>query len=88
MDEQKKFQESDKVDGEVIKFRNILDRGYRGNDAAHLMDQLCLQPPSAKSDRRFRGKESIYAGAVARDRSGNERGVRVMKRSGLFKSGF
>ena len=52
------------------------------------MDQLCLQPPSAKSDRRFRGKESIYAGAVARDRSGNERGVRVMKRSGLFKSGF
>ena len=88
MDEQKKFQEADKVDGEVIKFRNILDRGYRGNDAAHLMDQLCLQPPSAKSDRRFRGKESIYAGAVARDRSGNERGVRVMKRSGLFKSGF
>ena len=48
MDEQKKFQESDKVDGEVIKFRNILDRGYRGNDAAHLMDQLCLQPPQQK----------------------------------------
>jgi hypothetical protein len=49
MDEQKKFQEADLVDGEVIniKFRNILDRGYRGNDAAQLMDQLCLQPPSA-----------------------------------------
>ena len=83
MDEQKKFQEADKVDGKVIKFRNILDRGYRGNDAAHLMDQLCLQPPSAKSDRRFRGKESIYAGAVARDRSGNERGVRVSMPTGV-----
>jgi hypothetical protein len=57
------------------------------------MDQLRLQPPSAKSDRRLRDKETIYAGAVARDRSGNERGVRVMKRSGsgglfLFQTGF
>jgi hypothetical protein len=75
------------VDGKVIKFHNILDRGYRGNVTA-LADQLCLQPPFARSDRRFTGKQTIYAGAVARDRSDNERGVKVMKRSGLYKMGF
>jgi hypothetical protein len=48
-------------------------------------DQLCLQPPSARSDRRFTGKQTIYAGAVARDRSRNERGVKVMKRSVCIK---
>ena len=85
---QKVFQEADLVDGKVVKFHNILDRGYRGNVAAFRKDQLSLQPPSARGDRRFRGKETIYAGAVARDRSGNERGVRVMKRSGLYKRGF
>jgi hypothetical protein len=85
---QKEFQEADLVDGKVIKFHNILDRGYRGNATAFRQDQLCLQPPSARSDRRFTGKQTIYAGAVARDRSGNERGVKVMKRSGLYKRGF
>ena len=88
MDAQKQFQEADLVDGKIVKFHNILDRGYRGNVAAQRMDQLSLQPPSARSDRRFRGKETIYAGTVARDRSGNERGVKVMKRSGLFRDGF
>jgi hypothetical protein len=88
MEAQKQFQEADLVDGKVVKFHNILDRGYRGNDAAQRMDQLSLQPPSAKSDIRFRGTETIYAGTVARDRSGNERGERVMKRSGLYRDGF
>lgn len=88
MEAQKEFQEADLVDGKVVKFHNILDRGYRGNVAAFRKGQLSLQPPSARSDRRFRGKETIYAGAVARDRSGNERGVRVMKRSGLYERGF
>ena len=37
---------------------------------------------------RFTGKQTIHSGAVARDRSGNERGVRAMKRSGLFSRGF
>jgi hypothetical protein len=31
---QKVFQEADLVDGKVVKFHNILDRGYRGNVAA------------------------------------------------------
>jgi len=85
---QKKFQEADLVDGKVIKFHNILDRGYRGNVTAFRADQDCLQPPSSRSDMRFTGKQTIHSGAVARDRSGNERGVRAMKRSGLFSRGF
>ena len=88
MEAQKRFQEADLVDGKVIKFHNILDRGYRGNVSAFRNDQLCLQPPSSRSDRRFTGRQTIFAGAVARDRGGNERGVRVMKRSGLFSKGF
>ena len=43
---------------------------------------------STRSDRRFRGTATIFAGTVARDRSGNERGVRVVKRSGMFHRGF
>jgi len=76
------------VDGKVIKFHNILDRGYRGNVTAFRGDQLSLQPPSSRSDIRFTGKQTIHSDAVARDRTGNERGVRAMKRSGLFSSGF
>ncbi len=85
---QKEFQEADLVDGKVIKFHNILDRGCRGNVTAFRGDQLSLQPPSSRSDIRFTGKQTIHSGAVARDRTGNERGVRAMKRSGLFSSGF
>ncbi len=85
---QKEFQEADLVDGKVIKFHNILDRGYRGNVTAFRGDQLSLQPPSSRSDIRFTGNQTIHSGAVARDRAGNERGVRAMKRFGLFSSGF
>ena len=50
--------------------------------------QTVLQPKFAKSDERFTGHETIYSGLIARDRSGNERGVNVSKRSALFKRGF
>lgn len=86
---QNDFQETDLVDGEVKKFHNILDRGYRGKMAAwQCGQQMALQPPSAKSDQRFQGKQTIYAGCIAHDRSGNERGVSVCKRSGLMSRGF
>ena len=50
--------------------------------------QTALQSPSAKSDRRFDGKQTVFAGSVAHDRGGNERGVRVCKRCGLVRKGF
>ena len=89
LEEQLRFQESNYVDGLIIKFLNILDRGYRGKWAAWKCGrQVALQPPSSKSDRRFTGKQTRFAGSVARDRGGNERAVRICKRSGLFQRGF
>jgi len=76
------------LDSPEQKAKEVFNRSSRGNVTAFRNDQLCLQPPSSRSDRRFTGKQTIFAGSVARDRAGNERGVRVMKRSGLFKRGF
>ncbi|KAL9182228.1 hypothetical protein ACHAXT_012880 [Thalassiosira profunda] len=88
-DEQKSFQETDLVNGEVKPFLNVLDRGYRVTYAAHQTGgQMVLQPPGSKSERRFKGRETVFAACVAHDRSGNERGVNVSKRAGLFKRGF
>lgn len=86
---QQDFVETDLVGGKKVKFLNILDRGYRGSMAAWQSgEQVTLQPPSAKSDARFKGKQTIFAGCIARDRSGNERGVNVCKRTGLVSRGF
>ena len=90
LEAQKKFQKTDLVNGVEKKFLNILDRGYRGGKMSAWQSggQTTLQPPSAKSDQRFTGTETTYAACVAHDRSGNERGVCVSKRSGLMKGGF
>ena len=73
----------------VIEFLNLLDRGFRGKMASWKCGhQVALQPPSAKSDRRFTGSETVFAGSVAHDRGGNERAVRVCKHSGLVKRGL
>ena len=50
--------------------------------------QLLIQTPFAKSDQRFNGIETIYAGSVTHDRSGNERVLDVSKRCGSVKRGF
>ena len=89
LEEQRKFQESDLVDGQVIRFVNLLDRGFRGKMASWKSGhQVALQPPSAKSDRRFTGRQTIFAGNVTHGRGGNRRAVRVCKRCGLAKRGF
>eukprot|EP00956_Cyclotella_meneghiniana_P017692 scaffold29047_cov43-Cyclotella_meneghiniana.AAC.2 len=83
------FAENDLVEGKLIAFTNGLDKGYRAKMAAWRNGkQMAIQPPYAKSDKRFTGRQTIYAGCVAHDRSGNERGVNVCKRSGLFQRGF
>ena len=95
MAEQEKFQEQDRVYdvgdliGRIVTFLNVYDRGYRAKRAAWLAGkQHALQPPSARSDERFRDRTTVYAATIAHDRSGNERAVNVCKRSGLFKRGF
>ena len=87
MAEQEKFQEQDRVYdvgdliGRIVTFVNIYDGGYCAKRAAWLAGkQHALQPPSARSDERFRDR--------THDRSGNEGAVDVCKRSGSFKRGF
>ena len=90
LDKQDKFAQKDLVDGEVVTFLNILDRGFRAKMAAWEHGrQLALQPPQTKSDERFRGSQTVYSAGIATDRAGNERGVNVSKRSDLFgRRGF
>ena len=91
LDDQTKFSEKDRVgeDEKLIPFTNGLDKGYRAKMAAWKNGkQIAIQPPYAKSDKRFTGRQTIYAGCIAHDRAGNERGVNVSKHSSLFQSGF
>jgi hypothetical protein len=89
LSDQISFAENDRVNGRVVPFINGLDKGYRAKMAAWKSGkQMAIQPPFAKSDKRFKGKQTVYAGCIAHDRSGNERGVNVCKRSGLFQRGF
>ena len=71
-DSQITFAENDRVESKPIPFTNGLDKGYRAKMAAW-------------RDGKEIAIQTIYAGCVAHNRSGNERGVNVCKRSGLFQ---
>ena len=86
---QQHFQETDLVDGQMKKFHNVYDRGYRAQMTTwQCGNQMAVAPPSAKSDKRFKGRQTIYTRIIAHDRSGTERSVRMSKRSALFRRGF
>ena len=54
--------------GKLVKWLILYDRGYRAKMAAWLEGkQLDLQPPASKSDKRFRGRTTIYAATIAHD---------------------
>ena len=55
------FQQSDEVNGEVVPFTNIYDKGYRAKHAAWKHGkQRVMQPDFAKSDEQFsRSKHCI-----------------------------
>ena len=72
-----------------VAFLNILDKGYRCTLAAWRAGrQLLIQPDFARSDRRFKSSEVLRSSTIASHRSGNERAVNVMKRSGLIQRGL
>ena len=84
---QQQFQTDDPTSS--ISFTNILDKGYRCILAAwRTGGQLLLQPFFAKSDRKFNSREVLLSGAVASDRSANERAVNRMKESGMIARGI
>ena len=77
------FAEKDVTDTVVTPFCNETDKGYRCVENAYrLGKQLTLQLNFAKADRHFKGKETLKSAAIATDRSGNERAVRLSKQSG------
>jgi len=89
LDEQWEFQKVDLVDGHVVVFTNIYDKGYRARAICYRKGrQLVAQPVYAKSDERFKGSDTILSASVASDRGGNERGVNISKRAGVIKRGF
>lgn len=72
-----------------IPFLNILDKGYRIISAAwRTGGQFVLQPAFAKSDKKFDTLDVIRSAAVASDRGGNERAVRIAKMCGSLKNGL
>ena len=51
---QKEYAEADVVDGKILPFTNVFDKGYRNRLAAwRTGKQLTLQPEFAQSDRKF-----------------------------------
>mmetsp|Transcript_12290 Transcript_12290/g.35170 ORF Transcript_12290/g.35170 Transcript_12290/m.35170 type:complete len:1472 (+) Transcript_12290:520-4935(+) len=75
--------------GDGTPVTNVLDRGYRSVRAAMKAGkQRVLQPPFAPSDRKFNTHEIISMAAIASDRSGNERAVKICKSSGHLKRGL
>ena len=53
-----------------------------------IAEEPTLQPDFAKGDRSFKGNETLASAAIATDRSGNERVVRLSKQSGYINRGI
>jgi hypothetical protein len=83
------FQQRDPTTSEQLCFTNIMDKGYRCVQAAWAAGgQLLLQPFFARGDRKFTSREVLLSGAVASDRSGNERAVNRLKSSWMLSRGI
>jgi hypothetical protein len=68
---------------------NVLDKGYRVVEAAwRAGKQFVLQPTFAKVDQKFTTYETIRSAAIASDRGGNERAVRLAKMSAYLLNGM
>ena len=70
------------IDNINVPWVNILDKGYRVTGAAwRAGKQFVLQPSFGKSDKKFSSIETLRSAAIASDRGGNERAVRLSKMS-------
>jgi hypothetical protein len=88
LEQQKQFVADDPVHSDV-PFTMILDKGHRiTTQAFQSGEQRVMQPDFARSDRKFNSHEVLRSAGVATDRSGNERAVNVVKRSGLIQRGL
>ena len=77
------------MNGRIVRFLNMLDRGYKAKQASYEQGgQGTLQPPTSRSNERFTDRTTVYAAFIAHNWSGNERAVNVCKRSAMVKRGL
>ena len=89
LDKQELFLNKNDGESSNEKWYNILDKGYKvGAEAWQHDEQLILQPSFAKSEIKFNTFQTIRSGAVAADRSANERAVHVCKISNFLSDGL
>ena len=75
--------------GSELSWTIMMDKGFRAvTQAWRAGKQMCVQPNFARSDRHFRAYETLRSAAVASDRGGNERAVKVSKTSGYLSKGL
>ena len=72
----------------VVPFTNVLDKGYRPRAANWEHGrQLTAQHTFKKSDRQFKGTETLFSADLATDRDANKRGENITKRCGIIERG-
>ena len=85
LDAQKKFVASDLVNDQVLPFTNMTDKGYRLLLAAWQNGhQMVLQPDFKASDAKFSPEQTISSSVIAKDRSANERAVKIGKTADIL----
>lgn len=82
------FATSNKLNGLIILFTNVMDKGYRiTTECKTAGNKKTLQQDFMKSDKKFRTIESLSSAKVASIRSGNDRCARLSKQSGFICRG-
>ena len=82
LEDQQQFAKNDTSSEDHEPFLNIFDKGFRNVLDARRCGQRCLQPVFARSDEQFTRDETLHSACVAQiTRSGNERAVRLTKKS-------
>jgi hypothetical protein len=89
LEKQQTYMEQPFAGDKSINWIIVCDKGFRiSTTAIRTGGQVVIQPCFAKSDEKFEDTETLLGAAIASDRSGNERAVRVMKLSKFIKSGL
>ena len=79
----------DLVDGKILPFYNIVDKGFTINlPAGRAGQQTVLQPMFARSGSTFKGMETVVSSSVASDCSGNKRAMNRSKMSNILQRGL
>lgn len=87
--DQESFQNEDLIEGKVLPFLNVLDKGYRVTaHAFRAGGQLVQQPHFTNAMQDFSTEETLGTAEVASNRSGNERAVNRIKTSKYISNGI